>query len=274
MIGAEYGGAIARTYLIENYPGFFNVSGFELMDAFQKHYEHFNIPFVYETVVKVEKDPELGFTTTTSDGTQYHSCAVLIATGTKYRKLNVPGEDEFLGRGVSYCATCDGPFFREKHVIVVGGSDSAAVEALYLAKLASKVSIVYRREKIRAEPINIHRCENDPKIEIIPNTTITRVFGDQIVSGVEFNDGTEFPVDGVFIEIGSDPNTEMIKDLGVNLNEKGEIIVDEFASTNISGLFAAGDVTQIREKQLVCAAGQAVTASYSIRDYMENNFCE
>ncbi len=244
------------------------------MDAFQKHYEYFHIPYIYETVVKVDRDPEFGYITTTSDGTVYQSCAVLIATGTKYSKLGVAGEEEFHGRGVSYCATCDGPFFREKNVIVVGGSDSAAVEALYLAKLANKVTIVYRRDKIHPEPINMHRCENDPKIEILTNTILSEIQGNQIVTGVRLGDGTEIPVDGVFIEIGSDPNTEMVKNLGIELNEKGEIVVDVNAQTNIPGLFAAGDVTQIREKQVLCAAGQTVTAAYSIRDFMEKNFCD
>jgi thioredoxin reductase (NADPH) len=146
MIGTEYGGAIARTHLIENYPGFFDVSGFELMESFQKHYEHFKIPFVYETVTKVEKGPQLGFKTTTSDGTEYHSCTVLIASGARNRKLNIPGEDELRGRGVSYCATCDGPFFRDKKIAVVGGSDSAAVEALFLSRFGKQVQIIYRKD--------------------------------------------------------------------------------------------------------------------------------
>lgn len=273
IIGQEYGGAISKTYLIENYPGFFDVSGFELMEAFQKHYEHFNIPYVYETVTKIEKSPEGNFIVTVSGGETYQACTVILATGGKYRKLGIPGEDDFHGRGVSYCATCDGFFFRDKIVIVVGGSDSAAVEALFLSKFAKKVYIVYRRAKIRAEPINAKRCEEEEKIEIIPNTTIKRIIGKDKVESVEFHDGTIFPTDAVFVEIGQIPQSDLVKDLGVKLNDHDEVIVDRFAQTNVPGLFAAGDVTDIREKQVITAAGQAVSAAYSVRDYLENTYC-
>ncbi|WP_457559463.1 NAD(P)/FAD-dependent oxidoreductase [Candidatus Harpocratesius sp.] len=270
IIGQEYGGAISRTYLIENYPGFFDVSGFDLMDAFQKHYEHFNIPYIFETVTKIEKEAEGKFVVTASGGEKYESCAVIVATGGKYRKLNIPGEEEFHGRGVSYCATCDGPFFRDKTIIVVGGSDSAAVEALFLSKFGKKVYIVYRRDKIRSEPINTQRVNENEKIEIITNTTLKRIIGKDKVEAVEFHDGTIFPTDAVFIEIGEIPQSDLVKDLGVNLNEKGEILVDKFAQTNVPGIFAAGDVTDIREKQVITAAAQAVSAAYSVRDYIEN----
>ncbi len=273
MIGEEYGGAISRTYLIENYPGFAEASGFDLMDAFQKHYEHFKIPFEFDTVTEIKQQEEHGFEINTSGGLKLKACSVIIATGTKERKLDVPGEEEFHGRGVSYCATCDGPFFRDKNIIVVGGSDSAAVEALFLSRFGKKVNIVYRREKIRAEPINITRVECNDKIEIINNTVITKIIGKDKVESVEFGDGTIFPADAVFIEIGSIPQTDLVKNLGVNLNEKGEIIVDKFAQTNIPGLFAAGDVTDIREKQVITACGQAVSASYSVRDFLTENSC-
>jgi len=273
MIGQEYGGAIARTYLIENYPGFPAASGYELMEAFQKHYEHFNIPYVYETVTAVERGDADNFRITVSGGEEYIACAVIVTTGGKYRKLDIPGEDEFHGRGVSYCATCDGPFFRDKEIIVVGGSDSAAVEALFLAKFASKVSIVYRRDKIRAEPINIDRCNSDAKIQIITNTTLKRIIGSDRVEAVEFHDGTIFPTSAVFIEIGQIPQTDAVKGIGVAMNEQGEIVVDKFAQTNIPGLFAAGDVTDLREKQVLTACGQAVTASYSVREYLERHEC-
>lgn len=273
MIGQEYGGAIARTYLIENYPGFFDVSGFDLMDAFQKHYEHFGIPFIYETVTEINENDDGNFLVAVSSGDIYHGCSLLIATGGKYRKLNIPGEEEFHGRGVSYCATCDGPFFRGKKIVVVGGSDSAAVEALFLSRFAEKVSIIYRRSKIRAEPINIDRCEKDEKIEIIPNTTLTSINGKDVVESITFQDGTVFSCAAVFIEIGEIPQSDIVKTIGVKLTEKGEIMVDKFAATSIAGVFAAGDVTDIREKQVATAVGQAVTASYSIRDYLEQHFC-
>jgi thioredoxin reductase (NADPH) len=271
MIGQEYGGAIARTYLLENYPGFPEISGYDLMEEFQKHYEHFKIPFEYETITAIEKMESGIFTVTDSGGTQYQADCVIVTTGTRHRKLDIPGEDDFHGRGESYCGTCDGPFFRDKKIIVVGGSDSAAVEALFLSRFGKKVSIVYRREKIRSEPINTARVEANEKIEIINNTKIVKINGTQNVESVEFDDGTIFPVDGVFIEIGAIPQSDIVKDLGVILNKKGEIVVDKFAQTNIPGLFAAGDVTDIREKQMIIACGQAVTASHSVREYLEND---
>lgn len=273
MIGEQYGGAISRTYLVENYPGFFNTSGYELMEKFQEHYEHFGIPYEYDTVTELKRRDDNGYEIITAGGNSFVGCSVIIATGGKYRKLNIPGEEEFHGRGVSYCATCDGPFFRDKQIIVVGGSDSAAVEALFLSRFGSKVSIVYRKEKIHPEPINERRCNDDPKIEIINNTTLSRIIGEDRVTGVEFHDGTIFPVDAVFIEIGEIPQSDIVKSIGVKLNEKGEIIVDKYAQTNVSGIFAAGDVTDIREKQVITAAGQAVTASYSVRNYLDSNFC-
>jgi thioredoxin reductase (NADPH) len=275
MIGQEYGGAIARTYLVENYPGFFATSGYDLMEAFQKHYEHFNIPYEYDTIVKIEDDTEKkhGFRVTTSGEQVYHACSVIISTGTKHRKLNVPGEDEFHGRGVSYCGTCDGPFFRDKEIVVVGGSDSAAVEALFLSRFGKNVNIVYRKEKIRAEPINTHLCENDPKIKIINNTNIVKIIGKDKVESVEFDNGEIFPTDAVFIEIGAIPQSNLAKDMGAKLNDAGEIIVDKHAKTSVSGLFAAGDVTDIREKQVATAVGQGVSAAYSVREFLEVHFC-
>ncbi|MHA1673446.1 MAG: NAD(P)/FAD-dependent oxidoreductase [Promethearchaeota archaeon] len=272
MIGQEYGGAIGRTYLIENYPGFPAVSGYELMEAFQKHYEHFGIPFEYETVTGITKNENNTYTVSVSGGATYQACAVIITTGGKYRTLDIPGESEFHGRGVSYCATCDGPFFRDKNIIVVGGSDSAAVEALFLSKFGKKVNIVYRKAKIRAEPINIVRVDKEEKIEIIANTTLKRIIGTEKVESVEFHDGTIFPTDAVFIEIGQIPQSDVVKGLGVELNEKNEIIVDKHAVTNVPGIFAAGDVTDIREKQVLTAAGQAVIAAYSVRDYLEIHY--
>ena len=273
MVGEEYGGAIAKTYLVENYPGFFETSGYDLMDAFRKHYEFFKIPFIYDTVTELKQETEHGFEINTSGGLHYKACSVIVTTGTKHKKMNVPGEAELHGRGVSYCATCDGPFFREKNIIVVGGSDSAAVEALFLSRFGKKVNIVYRREKIRAEPINITRVDCNDKIEIINNTIITKVNGKEKVESVEFGDGTVFQTDAVFIAIGAIPQSDLVKDIGVKLNEKGEIIVDKYAQTNVPGLFAAGDVTDIREKQVITACGQAVSASYSVRDFLTDNFC-
>ncbi len=273
MIGQEYGGAIGRTYLVENYPGFFNISGLELMEAFQKHYEFFQIPYIFDSITTIARNPEHGYDLNTAEGKVYTGCAVILCTGTRYRELHIPGEKEFHGRGVSYCATCDGPFFRDKDIVVIGGSDSAAVEALFLSRFARKVSIIYRREKIRAEPINIVRCEKNDRIQIIPNTLVTSINGKQSVESVTFQSGQIFPTSAVFIEIGAIPQSDLAQSLGVKLNQEKEIMVDRFAQTNVSGIFAAGDVTDIREKQVITACGQGVTAAYSVREYLEQSAC-
>lgn len=273
IIGTEYGGAIVRTHSIENYPGFPSVSGWDLMQKFEEHYQSFGIEYKMENVTQIEKketDGKLSFVVKTDMGEEIEGKSLLIATGTLHRKLNVPGEAEFHGKGVSYCATCDGPFYRDKEIIVVGGSDSAAKEALFLTKFAKKVYIVYRREKLRCEHINRLRIEAENKIEIIPNTNITEILGDEnSVKQVKFDNGKLFNIDGVFVEIGADANSGLVEHLGVKLSENKEIIVDTGAKTNVPGIFAAGDVTTIREKQVINAAAQGVSAAFSIRDYLD-----
>jgi thioredoxin reductase (NADPH) len=273
IIGAEYGGACVKTHVIENYPGYPSISGWDLMEQFEKHYQSFGIEYKMEYITNIESTMQDGkpfFVVTTDMGEKIEGKTILFATGTKYRKLNAKGENIYHGKGVSYCATCDGAFYRDKKVIIVGGSDSAAKEALFLTKFASKVYIVYRREKLRCEDINSKRIDNEPKIEIIPNTNIVEFLGDEHhLTKVRYQSGEEFEIDGVFIEIGADANSELSTPLGVKMNDKNEIIVDTGARTNIRGVFAAGDVTNIREKQVINAAAQGVSASFSIREYLD-----
>ncbi len=274
MIGENYGGAISRTFLVENYPGIIG-SGYDLMEKFEEHYQKFDIPFEYERIVDIKRDESVGngFISITTAGEKYYSDSVLVATGREHRKLNVPGEELLHGKGVSYCATCDGPFFRDEKIVVVGGSDTAACEALFLQQFAEKVYIVYRRDELRSEPIYTHRIEKSEKIEVIYNTNIVKINGKNNVESVVFDNGEEFECGAVFIEIGANPSTDLVKTLDVELNEKGEIIVDKYCQTNVYGLFAAGDVTDIREKQMITACGQAATAAYSIREYFDNLVC-
>jgi thioredoxin reductase (NADPH) len=194
---------------------------------------------------------------------------VVIATGSERKKLGVPGEEEFAGRGVSYCATCDGPFYRDKIVSVIGGSDSAAKEALFLSQNVKKVYIIYRGEEIRAEPINKKRVEKNHKIEIIYKTNIVEIKGDNTVKSVIFDNGTEFEVDGVFIEVGSIPNSDLAKRIGVKTNEKDEIIINRKSETNIPGIFAAGDVADAPFKQAITGVAEGVVAAYSAFDYIK-----
>ncbi|TFG03039.1 MAG: thioredoxin reductase, partial [Promethearchaeota archaeon] len=178
-------------------------------------------------------------------------------------------EEEFAGRGVSYCATCDGPFFKDKVVCVIGGSDSAAKEALFLAQNCSKVYIIYRGEEIRAEPINKKRVSENDKIEIIYKTNVTEIKGNQHVTSVVFDNGDEFKVDGVFIEIGSIPNSGIAKKVGVQTNNKGEIKINRKSETNVEGIFAAGDVADAPFKQAITGVAEGVIAAYSAFDFLK-----
>ncbi|MBA7528476.1 Thioredoxin reductase [subsurface metagenome] len=199
----------------------------------------------------------------------FKAYSICIATGSERKKLGVPGEEDFAGRGVSYCATCDGPFYIDKVVCVLGGSDSAANEALFLAQNVEKVYIIYRGKEIRAEPINKQRVYDNNKIEIIYETNIVEIKGDTTVSSVVFDNGKEFEVDGIFIEIGSIPNSELAKRVGVKTNEKGEIIINRKSETNIPGIFAAGDVADAPFKQAITGVSEGVIAAYSAFDYVK-----
>jgi len=268
IIGKTFGGLIATTHVVENYPGITSVSGQELMEMFREHMNSLNIPYISDEIRKIEK--ENGYFLLNSFFQKFKARTILIATGSERRKLGIPGEDEYSGRGVSYCATCDGPFFKDKEVCVIGGSDSAAKEALFLAQNSKKVYIIYRREEIRAEPINKTRVYENDKIEIINNTNIVEIRGDtQGVKSVVFENGKEFPIQGVFIEIGSVPNISCVEGLGIKTNENGEIIINRKSETNIPGVFAAGDVADAPFKQAITGVAEGVIATYSAFDYLE-----
>jgi thioredoxin reductase (NADPH) len=201
--------------------------------------------------------------------------SILFATGLKEKELEVPGHEELKNRGVSYCALCDAPLYKDKVVAVVGGSDSAAKEALLLAKYCPKVYIIYRREKIRPEPVNGRRIEKEPKIEIINMTNVTEILGSEKVTGVKldktYNGSDTLPLDGVFVAIGGIPYSELAKKIGVKLNKKGEIIIDRSSRTNLEGVFAAGDVVDSEFKQAITGVGEGVHAAYQAYKYVNEN---
>ena len=213
VIGKTYGGLIATTHIVENYPGITSVSGTEFVEMFRDHMDSLSIPYISDEIKSIEKAKDHFILH--SFFQRFKTRTICIATGSERKKLGIPGEDKFAGRGVSYCATCDGPFFKDKIVCVIGGSDSAAKEALFLAQHAKKVYIIYRGEEIRAEPINKKRVYETDNIEIIYKTNITSIKGDGNVKSVIFDNGQEFKVDGVFIEIGSNTASEIVKDIGV-----------------------------------------------------------
>ncbi|TFG18387.1 MAG: thioredoxin reductase [Promethearchaeota archaeon] len=267
IVGKTFGGLIATTHIVENYPAISSISGQGLMELFKEHMNSLEIPYISDEIKNIEK---------VNDHFELHSFfqnfkaySVCIATGSVRRKLGIPGEEEFAGKGVSYCATCDGPFYKDKVVCVIGGSDSAAKEALFLAQNTKKVYIIYRGEDLRAEPINKKRVLESDKIEIIYNTNVVEIIGEGKVKSIVFDNGKRLDIDGVFIEIGSVPNSDIAKHIGVDINDHNEIKINRKSETNIPGIFAAGDVADAPFKQAITGVAEGVIAAYSAFDYVK-----
>lgn len=269
------GGTITLTDIVENYPGFKRLTGIELAEKIKEHALEYKIELLEEKAVKVEKCMPACFTVFTDYDKVFHSKTILFATGTKHRELGVPGEKELANKGVHTCALCDGPIYRDKIVGVIGGSDSAAKEALLLTQWAKKVFIIYRGQQIRPEPINMKRVEQkikEGKIEIISNTNVKAIKGDKKISSVildkPYKGKSEFPLDAAFIEIGLIPLSDMAKHIGISTNQKGEITINRDAETNVPGAYAAGDVGDTRFKQAITGVAEAVLAVYSAYTYI------
>lgn len=266
MIGDLEGGTITLTHLVENYPGFKSLSGLELAQKLLEHAKGLAAEIKTGSVDKVEK---IGKTFKVNVGKEeFETKAVIIATGTEHRKLGVPGEKEFESKGVSYCATCDAPFFKGKNVALVGGSDSAVKESLVTAEHAAQVTILYRGEELRAEPINIRRMEAKENISKMCCVSITEIYGKDTVEGVKLDNGKDLKFDGIFVEVGRLPRSNLAKDLGVELNDAGEIKIDRFARTNIPGVFAAGDVTDADWKQAITGVAEGAHAANQAFEYI------
>ncbi|MGB9706877.1 MAG: NAD(P)/FAD-dependent oxidoreductase [Microgenomates group bacterium] len=297
VIGKELGGAMALAWVVENYPGFKRISGMELTKKMVEQAKELGGEIVNDEVVEIKnlklkiKNDNVKFKIITASGREYKSRAVILATGTRRRELGVPGEKRYLGRGVSYCATCDAPFFRNKTVAVIGGANAAVMSASHLAEFAKKVYIIYRGKPLRAEPIWRERVEKNPKIEIIYETNVTEILGDgktqmanvksksqisklEVVGGIKLDKqyrGREYlPVDGVFIEIGGVPGAELVKPLGVEVDEKGFVKVGPDMATNVPGIFAAGDIANAAGKlqQIVTACSEGAIAATSVYKFL------
>ncbi len=268
------GGVITTTNVVENYPGFIRLTGTELADKIRDHaldYKDF-VTIKEEKVEKVENKEKFFVKT---DKSSYEGKTILFATGTKWKKLpdDVKGGKEFENKGVAYCAICDGPLYRNKTISVIGGSDSAAKDALLLSEYAKKVYIIYRGEQIRAEPVNLERINKNKKIEVINNTNILEVKGEQFVKSVVldklYQGKKELALDGVFVAIGHIVLSDLAKPLGVNLNENGEIVINhKTCETNVSGVYAAGDVTDKGFKQAIIGVAEGCTAAYSAYEFL------
>ncbi|HUW21858.1 MAG TPA: FAD-dependent oxidoreductase [Candidatus Bathyarchaeia archaeon] len=276
VIGKQKGGTIGLAHKVENYPGFVSISGLELIVKMEDQAQKLGAGIIYDPVKDIKTNYDDSFQVTTDSGKSYASRTLILATGTERRKLEIPGEEEFLGRGVSYCTTCDAPFFRDKTVALVGGSDAAVSGAIHTAEYARKVYIIYRGESLRAEPIWAEKALSNPKIEPIYNTNIVEIQGDQVVKKAILDNplrgSKELALDGIFIEIGGVPGTGLAKIAGVELNEVGYIKVDKEMKTNVTGLFAAGDMTDYlpRFQQLVTVEAMGALAAASAYRFLKH----
>lgn len=257
----EFGGQVTKTHRIENYPGFTSISGMELAKHLREQIEHNQIDLIEKIVQGVRKVDDHFLI-----NNEIRARMVIIAMGMKHRKLDIPGEEEFIGKGVSYCATCDAAFFKDKTVGVVGGNDSAAVAADILAQHAKKVYIIYRKDALRCEPAWKDVINGESKIEIICNTNVTQIKGEQMMDSVVLDTGNEMKLDGLFIEIGSVPSTALTEEIGVKTDEKGFIPVDASMKTNIEGVYAAGDISLGCNcmRQIVAACAEGAIAAHSV----------
>jgi alkyl hydroperoxide reductase subunit F len=270
LIAIEVGGQVSNSAEIENYTGFQFITGQELSAKLEEHLQKFKFEMKLERVIKVIREGN-SFRVKTEGG-DYIGKTVIVATGRRPRELNIPGETEFKNRGITYCSTCDGPLFEGMDVAVIGGGNSALESALQLEKIATSVRVITHGPKVRADKVYQEKATESRNIEIITDTDILEVVGDKLVTGVKIRrKGKEpelLPVKGVFVEVGSVPNSQLAN--FVQKNKSEEIMVNPKCETNIPGLFAAGDVTDVPEKQIIVAAGEGCKAALSAFKYLSH----
>lgn len=266
------GGQMVNTNEVENYPGFASILGPDLSNKMFEHAKKFGAEYAFGDVKQLNDGDE--YKTIVTGNKEYKARAVIIATGAEHKKLGIPGEEEYSGRGVSYCAVCDGAFFKDRELVVVGGGDSAVEEGIFLTRFAKKVTIVHRRDQLRAQKILQERAFANEKIDFIWSHTVKEIHAEDgkvsSVTLVSTKDGTEreFKTDGVFIYIGLVPLTKPFEHLGIT-NEDGWIITDEEMRTRVPGIFAAGDVRAKSLRQIVTATGDGSIAAQSAQEYVE-----
>jgi len=275
MEGAATVSQITITDLIENYPGIpEGINGYDLMQIFKKQALNFGLEIITRDVSAIKKNEEYPVIwNVTAEDKSYRTLSIIAATGAQWSKLGVPGEDEFAGRGVSYCATCDGPFYRNKDVVVVGGGDTAIQEALFLTHFAGKVTVIHRRDRLRAAAILQKRAFAEKKIEFVLRANLTEISGLDFVTGVKVADVQsgaikEIAAEGVFIFVGRIPHTGIFRDV-LKLDAGGYIITDDNMRTSSAGIFAAGDCRAKQFRQVITAAGDGANATYSTELYVD-----
>ncbi|TFB24344.1 thioredoxin-disulfide reductase [Filobacillus milosensis] len=266
------GGQMVNTEDVENYPGFDHILGPDLSNKMFEHSQKFGAEYAFGDIKEIKDGKE--YKTVIAGEKEYKARAVILATGAEYKKLGIPGEEEYGGRGVSYCAVCDGAFFRDKDIFVVGGGDSAVEEGVYLTRFANKVTIIHRREELRAQKILQQRAFDNEKIDFIWNTEMKEIkekdgkVGSAVLYNNETGETTEEPIEGVFIYIGMLPLNQAFTDLGITTDE-GYVKTDENMATNVPGIFAAGDIRDKELRQIVTATGDGSIAAQSAQHYIE-----
>ena len=269
VLGSVLGGQISETHEIDNYPGMENMTGFDFSQKWGNHVRKYGVEIVSTAVDSIMKKNEL-FILALANGETMKSRAILLATGTKRRKLAIAGEKHLLGMGVSYCATCDGFFYKNKIVGVIGGGDSAASAALYLSNLRQKVYLIYRGPELKAEPYWTQKIKNSDNVEIILNTNVVEILGEEKLQKVEldreYSKSCGLKLDGLFIEAGSEPNIEYASGINLKTNEKGYIEINKDCTTSVMGAWAAGDITDGSDgfQQVITAAAEGAIAVRSI----------
>ncbi len=269
---ALFGGQMTTTELVENYPGFpQGITGDELSRLMEEQAKRFGMETLNEEVIEAKLGGERKSIQTTR--ATYLCDAIIVCTGAEYRKLGVPGESEFRGKGVSYCATCDGAFFKDSEIVVVGGGDSALTEALFLAKFVKELTIVHRRDALRATKIYQERAMANPKIKFLWNSVVQAIRGDQIVhsivvKNVKTGEMKELTTEGVFLFVGLEPRTQFLKGL-LQMDDGGYILTNEHCETSVKGVFAAGDCTKKLLRQIATAVGDGATAAFAAEKYID-----
>lgn len=280
VVGNIFNGAMTKAHLVENWPGEKSIKGYDLIMKFYEHAKSLGAEIIQESIVEVKMRDGLNsslrgyFIIKTENNKIYEAKSLLVALGAKSKKLNIPGEDKFLGRGVSYCAVCDGTFFKNKIVGVVGGSNSAAMAAIILSEHANKVFLIYRGQSLGCEPVIVEKLEKNSKVKMIYNTNVTMISGEKRVEFIKLDNEYEgkktLKLDGLFIEAGSIPFVNLIRKLGVKTDQNGFIIIDQSGATNVDGVYAAGDITNGSNglRQIITAASEGTIAATSVYKYL------
>ncbi|OYT40400.1 MAG: thioredoxin reductase [Desulfurococcales archaeon ex4484_58] len=277
VITKVLGGLVNEAPLVDDYLGIPEVTGSELIEKFVNHVKKYNVPIIIDEVVDVKRKDDLWCIETRSSRSSICGYAVILAVGSKKRKLDVPGEDRLIGRGVSYCATCDGPLFKDRIVAVVGGGNSALSSALYLASLASKIYLIHRRDQFRAFKMYVEKASKNPKIEFVLNSVVSEIIGEEKVEAIKVKNRVSdeektLKVDGVFVEIGSEPPREFFEKIGVETDEQGYAKINPDQSTNLPGIYVAGDAAggpyKYRFEQIITAAGEGAKAADAAFKYI------